>query len=125
MADTQNTQTTAAPVETTEETSLLDDVITATKLKPADEGYDIAKKGVQALMAQLVEPSRKIDKVSNAVIDELIAGIDQKLSAQLDAILHHPQFQALESSWRSLKYLVDRTEFRENIMIEMLNASKD
>jgi type VI secretion system protein ImpC len=125
MADAQNTQTTAAPEETTEEASLLDDVITATKLKPADEGYDIAKKGLQALMAQLVEPSRKIDKVSNAVIDELIAGIDQKLSTQLDAILHHPQFQALESSWRSLKYLVDRTEFRENIRIEMLNASKD
>jgi type VI secretion system protein ImpC len=125
MADAQNTQTTAAPVETTEEASLLDDVITATKLKPADEGYDIAKKGLQALMAQLIEPSRKIDKVSNAVIDELIAGIDQKLSTQLDAILHHPQFQALESSWRSLKYLVDRTEFRENIRIEMLNASKD
>jgi type VI secretion system protein ImpC len=125
MADAQKTQTTAAPEETTEGVSLLDDVITATKLKPADEGYDIAKKGVQALLAQLVEPSRKIDKVSNAVIDELIAGIDQKLSAQLDAILHHRQFQALESSWRSLKYLVDRTEFRENIRIEVLNASKD
>jgi type VI secretion system protein ImpC len=125
MADAQKTQTTAEPVETTEGASLLDDVITATKLKPADEGYDIAKKGVQALLAQLVEPSRKIDKVSNAVIDELIAGIDQKLSAQLEAILHHSQFQALESSWRSLKYLVDRTEFRENIRIEVLNASKD
>lgn len=125
MADAQNTQTAVAPVETTEDASLLDDVITATKLKPADEGYAIAKKGLQALLTQLVEPSRKIDKVSNAVIDELIAGIDQKLSAQLDAILHHPQFQALESSWRSLKYLVDRTEFRENIKIEMLNASKE
>jgi type VI secretion system protein ImpC len=125
MAEAQKEPTTTTQVETCEGASLLDDVITATKLKPADEGYDIAKKGVEALLAQLVEPSRKIDKVSNAVIDELIAGIDQKLSTQLDAIVHHPQFQTLESSWRSLKYLVDRTEFRENIKIEMLNASKD
>ncbi len=121
----QQEQAAAAEVQTAEAGSLLDDIVTATKLKPADEGYDIAKKGVQALLAQLVEPGRKIDKVSNAIIDEFIAGIDQKLSAQLDAILHHPEVQKLESAWRSLKYLVDRTDFRENIKIEILNVSKD
>ena len=121
----QQEQAAAAEVQTAEAGSLLDDIVTATKLKPADEGYDIAKRGVQALLAQLIEPGRKIDKVSNAIIDEFIAGIDQKLSAQLDAILHHPEVQKLESAWRSLKYLVDRTDFRENIKIEILNVSKD
>jgi type VI secretion system protein ImpC len=125
MAEEQKEQAAAPEAVTTEEGSVLDDIVTATKLKPADEGYDIAKKGVEALMAQLVEPGRKIDKVSNAVIDEFIAGIDQKLSAQLDAIMHNPEVQKMESAWRSLKYLVDRTDFRENIKIEILNATKD
>lgn len=124
MAEEKKEQA-AAEAQTTESVSLLDDIVTATKLKPADEGYDIAKKGVEALLAQLVEPGKKVDKISNAIIDEFIAGIDQKLSSQLDAILHHPEVQKLESSWRSLKYLVDRTDFRENIKIEILNVTKD
>ncbi|MCJ8501792.1 type VI secretion system contractile sheath large subunit [Desulfatitalea alkaliphila] len=113
----------AAPPEAAE-TSLLDDIVTATRLKPADEGYGVAKRGVEALLAQLVVPGRTVDKVSNALIDEFIAEIDGKLSRQLDAILHNPEVQRLESAWRSLKYLVDKTDFRENIRIEILNAGK-
>ena len=63
--------------------------------------------------------------MSNALIDEFISEIDQKLSAQLDAIMHDPEVQKLESAWRSLKFLVDRTDFRENIKIEIMNASKE
>jgi len=63
--------------------------------------------------------------VSKAVVDEMIAEIDKKMSLQLDAILHHPEFQKLESAWRSLKFLVDRTDFRENIRIEVINVSKE
>jgi type VI secretion system protein ImpC len=58
-------------------------------------------------------------------VDEIIACIDQKLSKQLDEILHHPDFQKLESAWRGLKFLVDRTDFSENIKIELLNISKE
>jgi len=118
-------QTKAAEEEATESVSLLDGIVEATKLQPADEGYSLAKKGVEALITQLVEPGRIVDKVSNAQIDEMIAEIDKKLSLQLDAILHHEEVQKLESSWRSLKYLVDKTDFRENIKLELLNVSKD
>jgi len=55
----------------------------------------------------------------------MIAELDKKLCRQVDEILHHPDFQRLESSWRALKFLVDRTNFRENIKIEVMNASKD
>src|SRR5690606_26203966 len=54
-----------------------------------------------------------------------VAEIDRKLSAQVDEILHHEQFQKLEAAWRGLKLVVDRTDFRENIKIELLNASKE
>jgi type VI secretion system protein ImpC len=111
--------------KTAEAPSLLDDIVTATRLKPKDEGYSLAKKGVEALMSQLVEPGRKVDKISKALVDEMIAEIDQKLSLQVDAVLHHAELQKLESAWRGLKYLVDKTDFRENIRLELLNVSKE
>ena len=55
----------------------------------------------------------------------MIAEIDQKLSRSSTQILHNEEFQKLESAWRGLKFVVDRTDFRQNIKIEMLNVSKD
>ncbi|BEH11689.1 MULTISPECIES: type VI secretion system contractile sheath large subunit [Geobacter] len=107
------------------DTSLLEDIVRVTKLQPADEAYSITRKGVAALMAQLLEPGTEAPKVSKAVLDDMIAEIDRKLSLQMDEILHHPQFQELESCWRSLHFLVDRTDFRENNRIELLNATKE
>ncbi|MGD9157598.1 MAG: type VI secretion system contractile sheath large subunit [Desulfobacteraceae bacterium] len=115
----------AAEEQTTGEVSLLDDIVTATKLQPKDEGYSLAKKGVEAFIAQLIEPGRQVDKISKALIDDMITEIDQKLSNQVDAIMHNSDFQKMESAWRSLKYLVDKTDFRENIKLELLNVSKD
>ncbi|MDR2443068.1 MAG: type VI secretion system contractile sheath large subunit [Deltaproteobacteria bacterium] len=57
-------------------------------------------------------------------LDSLIAGLDECLSNQFDAILHCQPFMALERSWRSLKFLVDRVDDRENIIIHILNAKK-
>ncbi len=107
------------------EESLLDAILQETRIKPTDEGYSVAKRGVEALLAELVAPGKEAVPVSKALIDDMIAEIDQKLSRQLDEILHHPEFQKLESAWRGLKLLVDRTDFRENIKIELLNVSKE
>jgi len=115
----------SAEEETTEEVSLLDEIVDATKLRPTDEAYGLAKKGVEALIAQLLEPGRVVPKISKAIVDEMIAEVDNKLSLQVDAILHNTEFQKLESAWRSLKYLVDNTDFRENSKLEVLNASKE
>ena len=68
---------------------------------------------------------RPVDKLDKYLLDGMVAGIDERISRQLDAILHDPGFQKLESTWRGLKFLVDRTNFRKNIKVEMLNASKD
>lgn len=126
MAEEREQEKTVSTEEkTAETTSLLDDIVTATKLQPKDEGYTLAKKGVEAFIAQLIEPGRKVDKISKALVDDMIAEIDQKLSSQVDAIMHHADFQKMESAWRSLKYLVDKTDFRENIRLELLNVSKD
>ena len=123
MSTAKDLKNTAA-VETAPQASLLEDIVQATRLQPTDEAYSITRRGVEALLAQMLAPGRKAAKVSKAVVDDMIAEIDRKLGMQLDEVLHHKDFQKLESAWRSLKFLVDRTDFRENTKIEMINVSK-
>ena len=106
------------------ELGILDRIIAETKLTPDDEAYDIAKRGVSAFIEELLKPDNQNEPVKKAMVDRMIAQIDATLSRQMDEILHNAEFQALESSWRGLKLLVDRTNFRENIKLEIINASK-
>lgn len=119
----QKAQTTNS--NATSSASLIDEIVQQTKMKPNDEGYSITKQGVQAFIDELLKPQMEGEKVSSAVVDKMIADIDKKLSTQMDAVLHNKEFQKMESSWRSLKSLVDKTNFRENIKIEMLNVKKE
>ncbi|AKF82213.1 type VI secretion protein [Myxococcus fulvus 124B02] len=114
-----------APVETADAApSLLDEILSETKMKPNDDGYDVARRGVQAFIAEMLAPGRSTERVDKALVDAMIAEVDQRLSAQVNEILHHKDLQSLESAWRSLKFLVERTDFRENVRVEVLNASK-
>ncbi|WP_413185644.1 type VI secretion system contractile sheath large subunit [Paraburkholderia sacchari] len=58
-------------------------------------------------------------------LDHGLATIDLMLGRQIDAVLHHPAFQILECAWRGLQFLVDRTDFRRNVRIEVLDVSKE
>jgi type VI secretion system protein ImpC len=58
------------------------------------------------------------------MINARIAQIDHLLSIQLNEILHHPQFQKLESTWRGLKYLLDHSSCSSMLKIRVLNTSK-
>lgn len=73
----------------------------------------------------LMQSSQSVDRIDKVVLDNQIAEIDRKISAQLDEVLHHPTFQKMEAAWRSLKFLVDRTDFRKNIKIDIIDVSKD
>ncbi len=124
MSDT-GAQQQADVTTTTQDASLLDQILVETKITPRDEGYDVARRGVAAFVAELMKPSRADEKVNNAVVDQMIAELDRKISTQLDAVLHTDEFQKLESAWRGLKFMVDRTDFRQNIKVEILSVAKD
>ncbi|WP_296223987.1 type VI secretion system contractile sheath large subunit [Ralstonia sp. UBA689] len=104
--------------------SLLDQLIETARIKPGDDAYAITRQGIQAFISQLLEPQNAIERVTQATVDNMIADLDKKLCAQVDAILHHPDYQKVESAWRSLRFLVDRTNFRENVKIQLLSVSK-
>lgn len=121
----EKTQAAATLAQTVESGSLLDQLIDAARVKPGDEAYSVTRQGLEAFVAELLEPARASEKVSAGLIDDMIATLDAKLCRQVDAIIHNDSFQKLESSWRSLKFLVERTDFRENNRLEILNVSKD
>lgn len=75
---------------------------------------------VRKISEGYIAPSRDVV----ASIDQAVAQIDQLLSAQLNEIMHRPEFQKLESTWRGLFYLVDSSETGEALSIRVLNASK-
>lgn len=125
MAEEEKKEALKKEAEVTEEQTLLDDIVQATRVKPADDAYQITKRGVEAFIDELLKPEREGVKVSQGLVDEMIVNLDQKLSSQVNVILHNEDFQKLESSWRSLKFLIDRTDFRENIKVEILNVKKE
>jgi len=107
-----------------QETSLLDQLLSETRMKPSDEGYEIARRGVAAFISEMLAPSKATEKVERAAVDAMIAEVDKKLSAQVNEILHAPDVQKLESAWRSLRFVIERVDFRENIKVDLLSVDK-
>lgn len=88
------------------------------------EVQDTYREGIEALIAHIGQMEKRPEKISIATVDEMLADLDETMSSQINEILHNEQFQKMESSWRSLWFLVDRTSFRENIQIDIFNCSK-
>ncbi|MDA0148888.1 MULTISPECIES: type VI secretion system contractile sheath large subunit [Vibrio] len=120
-----STTETVLEKQSAEQGNLLDEIMAQTRMAPADEGYEVAKRGVSAFIENLVGSSRESQQVNKSLVDQMLVELDKKISAQMDEILHNDQFQKLESSWRSLKLLIDRTDFRENNKIELLHATQE
>ena len=88
----------------------------------ADERITAA---VSVFLKMIQESSQKVERLDKSLLDFHIARLDEQISRQLDEILHHEKFQEIESAWRGLKFLVDRTDFRRNVKIEILDVTKE
>jgi type VI secretion system protein ImpC len=89
---------------------------------------DTAKREVEGAVRTLAQQALvSTQLISTDVlqsIEAMIAEIDKKLSEQINVIMHHPDFQQLESAWRGLHYLVSNSETDEMLKIRVLNVSK-
>ncbi|HHJ17514.1 MAG TPA: type VI secretion system contractile sheath large subunit [Gammaproteobacteria bacterium] len=123
MADAQTeggTQAEAGTIEAGDFASLLDK-----EFKPKSER---SREAVESAVATLAEQALKDTAVLSSdvigTIEAMIAEIDQKLTEQVNLILHHPEFQKVESAWRGLHSLVNNTETDEMLKIRVMNISK-
>jgi type VI secretion system protein ImpC len=109
----------AAVVET-QEVNLLDRVLTATKQTERSRTEDLMKTLVDQSLAGTLTFDKNVTKTINATIK----AIDEKLSVQLGAVMHHPDFQKLEGTWRGLNYLVMNSETSAMLKLKVLNVPK-
>jgi len=118
MAEQPQAARAAAAADTTAVDALID------QLDLDHEYMDLYRKGIAGLIQKATGLDLNKVTINKQVVDDFIGEIDQQISAQVNEILHHKDFQKLESTWRGLWYLVNNTEFRQNIRIEVLNVSK-
>jgi len=78
--------------------------------------------GMAAVLMNIDAGGGKFDK---GAVQTLIARIDEMVNAQLNEVIHHDKFKQMESSWRSLNDLVRNTNFKANVMIDMIDVGKD
>ena len=115
-------QTEAAP-QSAEAPGLLDQVIAATRPQD-DKEADRARDYFRQFLDQVVKPGQVVSKDVETNIKFWIGAIDKKLSAQLNEVMHHPDFQRLEATWRGLHYLVHQSETGDSLKIRVLNVKK-
>jgi type VI secretion system protein ImpC len=123
MAETQATpQPAFAPPPT--ELGLLDQIVETGRLGRDEAGRERGKDMVKQFVAEVLEGSISMARDTEAMLNARIAQIDHLISIQLNEIMHTPEFQRLEGSWRGLKYLLSQSETGTGLKIKVLNVSK-
>jgi type VI secretion system protein ImpC len=108
------------------EQSLLERIVSEGNMavEPSQQGY--AKKLIGQLASQILDEGMRTSPNKSVVtmINERVAEIDQLLSDQLNAIMHHSSFQALEASWTGLHDMVFGTETSTRLKLRLMNVTK-
>ena len=112
------TQETAIPA------GLLDSIIEESHVATNETEHSHTKELINELVDQVLSGAVTVSKDLAASIDMRIAELDKLISDQLNAIMHHADFQKLEASWRGLKYLVMQSETSTQLKIKVLNVAK-
>jgi type VI secretion system protein ImpC len=129
MSDTSNTGIGAAPTTTiiSEGASLIDQILAEGHMVRSNDAEQLrhAKDLVAEYVRQILASGMTVDQDTVKGIQARIQAIDELIAEQLDTILHHKEFQSVESRWRGLNYLVMNTETGPSLKIRVLNATKD
>jgi type VI secretion system protein ImpC len=96
------------------------------EFKPND---DVRGKRIEQAVATLAQQALADANVIGddvfETLDAMRAALDKKLTDQVNLIIHHPDYQQLESAWRGLNYMVMNTSTGKDLKIRVLNVSKD
>ena len=110
------------------EASILDQILSDGRMlrDDSEDERERAKAVIGEFASQIMEMEKDkvVDRDTEVVINNRIAYLDELISAQLNEVMHQPEFQKLEASWRGLNYLVQQSETGETLKIKVLNVSK-
>lgn len=88
------------------------------------EASSAVSNAVSTLAQQALADTALISDDARSTIESIIAQIDQKLTEQINLIMHHQEFTKLEGAWRGLHHLVNNTETDEMLKIRVMNVEK-
>ena len=101
------------------------DILKQTIKPRTDEAAKEVNNAVVTLVREALDDQTVIADDIIDTIGAMLAKIDQKLSDQVNQIIHAPEFQQLESSWRGLAYTVNNSETDSSLRVNVMNVSKD
>jgi type VI secretion system protein ImpC len=104
--------------------SLLDKIVIDGRMARDPSQQPYAKDLIGEFVGQVLDEGMVVSRDTMMSIKSRIAQIDELLSAQLNALMHHPDFQAMEAAWRGLNYLVMNTETGSHLKIRLLNTNR-
>ena len=90
----------------------------------SDQAKTAVESAVKTLAEQALANTALVSDDALRSIESIVAEIDKKLTEQINLVLHHAEFQQMESAWRGLHYLVNNTETDEMLKIRVMNISK-
>mgnify|MGYP006144632475 FL=1 len=90
----------------------------------SDQAKSAVEQAVKTLAEQALANTALVSDDALRTIESIVAEIDKKLTEQVNLILHHEEFQQLESAWRGLHYLVNNSETDEMLKIRVISISK-
>ena len=106
------------------ETSLLDQIVSKSNVARSDSEHTRAKDIISELVREVLEGTVVVSENLSVTLDARVAELDRLISAQLSEVLHNPEFQKLESTWRGLHYLCKQTSTGSGMKIQLFNATK-
>ena len=80
---------------------------------------------ISGLAVFLLNVDPGVGRLDKGSIMDLIGRIDQVVNDQINEIIHHETFKEVESNWRTLNDLVLNTNFKADVMIDILDVGKD
>jgi type VI secretion system protein ImpC len=124
MAEAQVAGQTAAAETTTSELSLLDRIVDEGRMGRDAAGKERGKDLVKNFVSEVLRGTVTLASDTEAMINARIAQIDALISAQLNEVMHHPEFQKLEGTWRGLRFLLNNSETGTQLKIKVFNVAK-
>jgi len=103
---------------------LLDRIVDESRVAKSSAEHERAKDIIGELVREVMKGTVVVSDNLSAMLDARVAELDHLISEQLSEVMHAPEFQQVESTWRGLHYLVQQSDTNTTLKIKLLNAKK-
>jgi len=80
---------------------------------------------ISSMAAVVYNLDPEVGRFDKQSIQDLVGIIDQLIEDQVNEVLHHPDFQRMESNWTAMNELIRQTNFKANISLSVLDVTKE